>query len=88
VAVAITIATVKASLVALFFMHLKGEKPMVFWPLALTAVLVVGLFVSLLFAEGDHLFGTKFGDAFGTAPTATQPASPKPQGGEGGGGSH
>jgi cytochrome c oxidase subunit 4 len=68
VAVAITIATIKASLVAMFFMHLKGEKPMVFWPLALTAVLVVGLFVSLLFAKGDHLFGTKFGDAFGTAP--------------------
>jgi cytochrome c oxidase subunit 4 len=73
VAVAITIATVKASLVALFFMHLKGEKPMVFWPLALTAVLVVGLFVSLLLAEGDHLFGTKFGDAFGTAPKAAPP---------------
>ena len=70
VAVAITIATVKASLVAMFFMHLKGEKPMVFWPLALTAFLVVGLFVALLFTEGDHLFGTKFGDAFGTAPNA------------------
>ena len=80
VAVAITIATIKASLVAMFFMHLKGEKPMVFWPLALTAFLVVGLFVSLLVAEGDHLFGTKFGDAFGTV----KPASPKPHSGEGG----
>jgi len=89
VLVAVSIATIKASLVAMFFMHLKGEKPMVFWPLALTAALVVGLFVSLLFAEGDHLFGTKFGDAFGTAPKGAQPASPKPHSGEGGaGGSH
>ena len=24
---------VKAALVAMFFMHLKGERPMVFWPL-------------------------------------------------------
>ena len=73
VALAITIASVKAGLVAMFFMHLKGEKPMVVWPLALTAFLVVGLFVSLLFAEGDHLFGTKFGDAFGTAPKSAPP---------------
>jgi cytochrome c oxidase subunit 4 len=66
VAVAISIATLKAALVAMFFMHLKGEKPMVFWPLGLTAVLFVGLFASLLWTEGDHLFGTRFMDAFGT----------------------
>ena len=70
----VALAVTKATLVAMFFMHLKGEKPMVFWPLALTAVLVVGLFVSVLFAEGDHLFGTKFGDACGTAPKAVPAA--------------
>ena len=43
VVVALVIATVKASLVAMFFMHLKGERPMVTWPLALTAFLFVGL---------------------------------------------
>jgi len=64
VIVALTIATVKASLVAMFFMHLKGEKPMVYWPLGLTAFLFIGLLVSVLLAEGDHLFGTQFGDAF------------------------
>ena len=72
VLVAISIATIKASLVAMFFMHLKGEKPMVFWPLGLTAFLFVFLLAFVLWTEGDHLFGTKFSDAFGTAPTAPQ----------------
>ena len=72
VLVAISIATIKASLVAMFFMHLKGEKPMVFWPLGLTAVLFAALFAFVLWTEGDHLFGTKFSDAFGTAPQAPQ----------------
>ena len=72
VLVAVSIATIKAALVAMFFMHLKGEKPMVFWPLGLTAVLFVALFAFLLWTEGDHLFGTKFTDAFGSAPKASQ----------------
>jgi hypothetical protein len=38
---------------------------MVYWPLVLTMVLVVGLFVSLLWGEADHLFGSRFMDAFG-----------------------
>ena len=70
VLVAIAIATFKATLVALFFMHLKGEKPMIFWSLGLTGVLVVVLFAFLLWTEGDHLLGTTFGDAFGTSRTA------------------
>ena len=70
VLVAVSIAAIKATLVALFFMHLKGEKPMVFWPLGLTAVLFAALFAFLLWTEGDHLFGTKFSDAFGSAPKA------------------
>ena len=62
--VALIIATTKASLVAMFFMHLKGERPMVTWPLALTAFLFVGLLASLLLSEADHLFGARFQDAF------------------------
>ena len=62
--IGIGIALIKASLVAMYFMHLKGEKPMVYWPLGLTAFLFVGLLVSVLLSEGDHLFGTQFGDAF------------------------
>ena len=64
VIVALIIATTKASLVAMFFMHLKGEKPMVTWPLALTAFLFAGLLASLLLSEADHLFGARFQDAF------------------------
>jgi len=64
VVVALVIATTKAGLVAMFFMHLKGERPMVMWTLALTAFLFVGLLGSLLYSEADHLFGTRFQDAF------------------------
>ena len=60
----VVLAVWKAALVAMYFMHLKGEKPMVYWPLGLTAFLFVGLIAALLFSESDHLFGTQFGDAF------------------------
>ena len=53
--VAIMIAIFKATLVVLFFMHLKGEKPMVFWPLALTMFLFVALFAFILWTEADHI---------------------------------
>ena len=77
VAVAIAIATFKAALVALFFMHLKGEKPAIFWPLGLTGVLLAALFAFVLWTEGDRLFGTRFEDAFGkgASTTAQQPQS-------------
>jgi cytochrome c oxidase subunit 4 len=64
VLVALAIATVKAGLVAAFFMHLKGERQMIYWPLALTVFLFVGLLGSVLWSEQDHLFGTRFTHAF------------------------
>ena len=64
VVVALIIATTKATLVATFFMHLKGERRMVTWPLALTAFLFVALLGSLLMSESDHLFGARFQDSF------------------------
>jgi cytochrome c oxidase subunit 4 len=51
----LAIATAKAALVVLFFMHLKGEQPMVMWPLALTAVLFLALFGFVLWTEADHI---------------------------------
>ena len=45
IAIALLIAIVKASLVALFFMHLSTEKRLVYWVLALTVV----FFFALLF---------------------------------------
>lgn len=42
VAVALLIASAKASLVALFFMHLKGESPLV-WGFALVPIVFLAL---------------------------------------------
>ena len=42
VVVALLIASVKASLVALFFMHLKGESPLV-WGFALVPIVFLAL---------------------------------------------
>src|SRR5918994_1929741 len=44
VIVALLIATFKASLVAMVFMHLKGERRIIYWSLYLTAVFFVLLF--------------------------------------------
>jgi cytochrome c oxidase subunit 4 len=43
VALGLLIATVKASLVAMFFMHLKGEKRSIVWTLLLTAIFFIVL---------------------------------------------
>ena len=51
----LSIAIVKAALVALFFMHLNSERPMVYWPLALTAFLFVAMFAFILWSEADHI---------------------------------
>ena len=64
VLVALAIALGKAALVAMFFMHLKGEKPLVFWSLGLTAFLFVALIAFVFWTEADHLFGTRFTGAF------------------------
>jgi cytochrome c oxidase subunit IV len=63
--VALAIAALKAALVGLFFMHLKSERPMIYWSLGLTAVLFVALIAFIFWTEGDHLFGTRFTGAFG-----------------------
>jgi cytochrome c oxidase subunit 4 len=55
IALGLAIATAKAALVVMFFMHLKGEQPMVMWPLALTAVLFLALFGFVLWTEADHI---------------------------------
>lgn len=59
VIVALAIATLKASLVAMFFMHLKGERRIIYWSLYLTAVFFVLLFALPMWTEGDHIIGTQ-----------------------------
>ena len=77
VLLALVIASAKAALVALFFMHLKSERPLVYWSLGLTGVLFAALFAFLLWTEGDRLTGVRFSDAFDHGLTA------EPQNGEG-----
>lgn len=59
VAVGLTIASFKAALVAAIFMHLKGEKQIIYWSLYLTAVFFVLLFALPMWTEGDHIVGTR-----------------------------
>ncbi len=53
IVLALVIATVKASLVALYFMHLISEKQMIYTVLAFTAFFFVGLMFITLGAYHD-----------------------------------
>ena len=59
VALALIVATIKGSLVAIFFMHLKGEKPIVMWTLALTVSFLVVLFGLPLWTDNDRILDTR-----------------------------
>jgi len=67
IALALLIASVKASLVALFFMHLKGEVRTIFWTLLLTAVFFIVLITIPL---SWYMDGPMHGE--GTGETARQ----------------
>ena len=54
VAIAVVIATVKASLVAGFFMHLVSEKKSIYTVLAVTAVFFAGLMALTIWAMHDY----------------------------------
>ena len=54
VAIALLIATVKGSLVALFFMHLSHEKRAIYWVLLLTAVFFIFLILIPMGTFADH----------------------------------
>jgi cytochrome c oxidase subunit 4 len=60
IAVALVIATVKASLVAAFFMHLVSEKQMIYSVMASTTFFVIGLVALTLWAMHDHPQFTTF----------------------------
>lgn len=79
VTVGLAIASFKAALVAAVFMHLKGEKQIIYWSLYLTAVFFVLLFALPMWTEGDHIVGTRrdHWSAGAHAPTAPQ-HSPQP----------
>jgi caa(3)-type oxidase subunit IV len=54
ITVAIIIATIKGSLVAGYFMHLKDERRLIYGVLALTAAFIVVMIGLFLFAYGDQ----------------------------------
>lgn len=60
----LAIATSKAALVALFFMHLKWERRLIHIVLAVTAVKFLLLLVFTLWTEADHVTGTLFTQPF------------------------
>jgi cytochrome c oxidase subunit 4 len=64
VAIGLVIATLKASLVALYFMHLRHERTTIYAALALTAVLFIALVGLTLWSEADHATGTEFTQPF------------------------
>ena len=59
-ALGLGIAAAKAALVAMFFMHLKYERMLVYVTLAFTSVFCVALFALTLWTEADHVTGTEF----------------------------
>ena len=52
--VALVVATFKGTLVARYFMHLSGEKPIIFQFLILTAVFLVFMFILFIWALSDQ----------------------------------
>lgn len=54
IAVALVIASLKASLVAMFFMHLISERSVIYWTLALCAVLFVALLILPGLTQGEQ----------------------------------
>lgn len=52
--VALAIATVKAALVALYFMHLISEKQVILWVLLSAGIFLAGMFALFIGAHGDQ----------------------------------
>jgi len=60
IAIALTIATVKSSLVASFFMHLVDEKKLVYYILICTAGFFIAMMFLFIAAYYDPINGTEY----------------------------
>jgi cytochrome c oxidase subunit 4 len=58
VTVALIVAIIKGSLVALFFMHLLHERKVIYWALMLTVIFFVFLMFVPLITNLDKILGT------------------------------
>lgn len=76
IVVAMLVASVKAMLVALFFMHLKYEKPTTwlyaFFPILLLGLLLAGVFIDNPFRQNPHIYT----DLNNPPPYEASPVSP------------
>ena len=64
VLVALVVATIKGSLVAMFFMHLLHERKVIYWALLLTVVFFIFLMFVPLATNLDKIGGTSPGIAW------------------------
>jgi cytochrome c oxidase subunit 4 len=64
VLVALVVATIKGSLVAMFFMHLLHERKVIYWALLLTVVFFIFLMFVPLATNLDKIGGTSKGIAW------------------------
>ncbi|MEO6027080.1 MAG: cytochrome C oxidase subunit IV family protein [Candidatus Binatia bacterium] len=67
IAVALVIASIKASLVALFFMHLISERQVILWILALTGAFAVVLLLLPAITNHDHIISSNMPGAMTAA---------------------
>jgi cytochrome c oxidase subunit 4 len=81
IAVALVIATIKASLVALFFMHLISERQVILFILALTGTFAVVLLLLPVLTNHDHITASSM-------PAAMIHAAPASEGGHPEGSAH
>lgn len=58
VIVALVVATIKGSLVAMYFMHLLHERKVIYWVLLLTLIFFVFMMFVPLFTNSDRIPGT------------------------------
>lgn len=56
--VALIVATIKGSLVAMYFMHLAHERKIIYWVLALTVIFFIFMMVVPLLTVSDRIPGT------------------------------
>jgi cytochrome c oxidase subunit 4 len=61
VTVALVVATIKGSLVAMYFMHLLHERKVIYWVLMLTVIFFIFLMFVPLFTVSDKVTGTTTG---------------------------
>jgi len=58
ITVALIVAIIKGSLVAMFFMHLAHERKIIYWALTLTIIFFIFLMFVPLFTNLDKISGT------------------------------